>query len=141
MGIENSVTLIGRLTRDPELRYVPSGDPVANFSVAVDRPFTDSKGEQGVDFIDIVAWKKLAENTAKYTAKGKQVGIQGRLQIRTYETQDGQKRKVAEVVAHSIKFLSPKNGNGAHAPEPAAVAAGTPDGSAASDDGSEDQPF
>ncbi len=101
----NRVILIGRLTRDPELRYVPSGAPVASFTLAVDRPFRDQQGNRETDFIDIVAWRKLAEQVSQYVTKGRLVAVEGRLQIRSYETQDGQKRKVAEVVADGIRFL------------------------------------
>jgi len=101
----NRIILIGRLTRDPELRYVPSGAPVASFSLAVDRPFRDQQGNRETDFIDIVAWRKLAEQVSQYMTKGRMVAVEGRLQIRSYETQDGQKRKVAEVVADGIRFL------------------------------------
>ncbi len=101
----NKILLIGRLTKDPELRYVPSGEPVANFSLAVDRPFKNSQGERETDFVDIVAWRKSAELASQYLTKGRLVAIEGRLQIRSYETQDGQKRKAAEVVADRIEFL------------------------------------
>lgn len=101
----NRVILIGRLTRDPELRYVPSGAPVASFTLAVDRPFRDQQGNRETDFIDVVAWRKLAEQVSQYVTKGRLVAVEGRLQIRSYETQDGQKRKVAEVVADGIRFL------------------------------------
>jgi len=101
----NSIVLVGRLTRDPELRYVASGDPVVNFAIAVERAYRNAEGGREVDFIDIVAWRKLAENTAKYTGKGHLIGVRGRLQIRSYQTQDGQKRKVAEVVADTVRFL------------------------------------
>ncbi|HYM92232.1 MAG TPA: single-stranded DNA-binding protein [bacterium] len=101
----NRIILIGRLTRDPELRYVPSGAPVASFTLAVDRPFKDQQGNRETDFIDIVAWRKLAEQVSQYMSKGRMVAVEGRLQIRSYETQDGQKRKVAEVVADGIRFL------------------------------------
>lgn len=101
----NRIILIGRLTRDPELRYTPSGVPVASFSVAVDRPFTNQQGERETDFIDVVVWRKLADLCGQYLAKGRLVALEGRLQIRSYETQEGQRRKVAEVVADNVKFL------------------------------------
>jgi single-strand DNA-binding protein len=104
----NRIILIGRLTRDPELRYVPSGHPVAQFTLAVDRPFTNQAGEHDTDFIDIVAWRKLAEQVSQHLSKGRLVAVEGRLQIRSYETQDGQKRKVAEVVADGVRFLDRK---------------------------------
>ncbi|MDR5684381.1 MAG: single-stranded DNA-binding protein [Armatimonadota bacterium] len=101
----NKVILIGRLTRDPELRYLPSGQPVATFTLAVDRPFVNQQGERKADFIPIVAWRKLAEQTSQHLSKGRLVAVDGRLQIRDYETQDGQKRRQAEVVAENIRFL------------------------------------
>lgn len=136
----NRIILIGRLTRDPELRYVPSGAPVASFTLAVDRPFRDQQGNRETDFIDIVAWRKLAEQVSQYMSKGRMVAVEGRLQIRSYETQDGQKRKVAEVVADGIRFLD----RGRTSPPEAAPAAAAP---AAAEDASpgggndEDVPF
>jgi single-strand DNA-binding protein len=115
----NRIILIGRLTRDPELRYVPSGAPVASFTLAVDRPFRDQQGNRETDFIDIVAWRKLAEQVSQYMSKGRMVAVEGRLQIRSYETQDGQKRKVSEVVADGIRFLDRgKTAAAAEAPAP-----------------------
>lgn len=101
----NHIVLIGRLTRDPELRYTPNGVAVANFDLAVDRPTTNQQGERETDFIRIVVWQKQAENCANYLKKGRLVAAEGRLQIRSYETQDGQKRRVAEVVASHVQFL------------------------------------
>ena len=101
----NHIVLIGRLTRDPELRYTQNGLAVANFDLAVDRPTTNQQGERQTDFIRIIAWQKQAELCANYLKKGRLVGVQGRLQIRSYETQDGQKRRVAEVVASYVQFL------------------------------------
>ena len=101
----NRVVLIGRLVRDPELRYTPSGAAVANFTIAVDRQFTTKQGTKETDFIDIVTWQKLAETVANNLGKGRLVAIEGRLQVRSYETQEGQKRKVAEVVADNVRFL------------------------------------
>ncbi len=101
----NQVVLIGRLTRDPELRYTPNGIAVASFDLAVDRSVTNQQGERETDFIRIVAWQKQAELCANYLKKGRLVAVQGRLQIRNYETQDGQKRKSAEVVAGFVQFL------------------------------------
>lgn len=101
----NHVVLIGRLTRDPELRYTPNGVPVAKFTLAVDRPFTNQAGERAADFITVVTWNKLAENCANYLGKGRLCAVEGRLRIRSYEDQDRQKRRVAEVVAGSVQFL------------------------------------
>jgi len=102
----NQVVLIGRLTRDPELRYTPgNGVPVATFTLAVDRPFANQQGEREADFINIVTWRKLAENCANYLQKGSLSAVTGRLQIRSYEDNQGIKRKVAEVVADNVRFL------------------------------------
>lgn len=102
----NRIILIGRLTRDPELRYTPSGQPVASFSLAVDRPFKSQDGQKQTDFIDIVAWRKLAERVGQYATKGRLVAVEGRLQIRSYEAKDGSgRRKVTEVVADAVRFL------------------------------------
>lgn len=105
----NHIILIGRLTKDPELRYTPNGVAVSNFDLAVDRPTTNANGERETDFIRIVAWQKTAENCANYLKKGRLVAVEGRLQIRSYETQDGQKRRVAEVVANFVQFLERAN--------------------------------
>jgi single-strand DNA-binding protein len=106
----NRVILIGRLTRDPELRVTnTSGIPVVRFSLAVDRGFKSATGERGVDFIDCVAWRKLAETVAQYLTKGRLAAVEGRLQIRTYETPDGQKRRAAEVVCDDVRFLDSKH--------------------------------
>lgn len=105
----NRVILIGRSTRDPELRYTANGTAVASFCLAVDRTYKNSNGEKETDFINIVAWNKLGELCGEYLAKGKQVALEGRLQIRSYEDNNGSKRTVAEVVADSVQFLSPKD--------------------------------
>lgn len=105
----NHVILIGRLTRDPELRYTPNGVAVANFTLAVDRPYTNREGEREADFIPIVVWQKLAETCANHLHKGRLVAVDGRLQIRSYDTQDGQRRRVAEVVAANVQFLDRAN--------------------------------
>jgi single-strand DNA-binding protein len=132
----NRIILIGRLTRDPELRYVPSGQPVASFTLAVDRSFVNQQGERATDFIDIVAWRRLAEQVTQHLNKGRLVAVEGRLQIRSYETQDGQKRKVAEVVADAVRFLDRKPG----APTAAVEGSGT-EAEPESGDGADDVPF
>ena len=105
----NKVILIGRLTADPELRVTTtSAIPVARFSVAVDRPFA-KEGQQDVDYVDCIAWRKLGEAVAQYMHKGSLVAVEGRLQIRAYETQDGRKGRAAEVVADDVRFLEPKS--------------------------------
>ena len=104
----NKVILIGRLTRDPELRYTSSNVPTASFSVAVDRNFTNQNGEREADFINIVVWRKQAENCKNYLTKGSQVAIEGRIQTRNYDGQDGKKVYVTEVVADNVQFLGSK---------------------------------
>lgn len=103
----NRVVLIGRLTRDPELKYVPSGLPVASFSLAVERLYTNKDGEKEVDYIPVVTWRKQAENCANYLGKGSLVAVDGHMQVRTYE-QDGQRRYITEVVAENVRFLDRK---------------------------------
>lgn len=102
----NKVFLIGNLTRDPELRYTPSGIPVARFTIAVNRPSAKSEKNE-VDFINVVAWRRLAEICGEYLKKGRPVSIEGRLQIRTYE-KDGEKKTFAEVVAEGMQMLGKK---------------------------------
>ena len=106
----NKVFLIGRLTADPELRYTPSGAAVCNFRLAVDRRFTNQNGEREADFFNIVVWNKAAENCAKYLSKGRQVAVDGRLQNRSFDGNDGQRKNVTEIVADNVEFLS--NGQG-----------------------------
>ncbi len=122
----NRIILIGRLVKEPELRYTPNGIPVATFRLAVDRPFTNTQtGQRETDFIDLVTWRKLAETCAQHLGKGRLVAVEGRLQIRSYETQDGQKRRAAEVVADNVQFLDrPKESGGQSGPAPAAYGAG-----------------
>ncbi|SHF49051.1 single-strand binding protein [Desulfofundulus australicus DSM 11792] len=101
----NKIILIGRLVREPELRYTPSGTAVARFTLAVDRPFTNRQGEREADFIDIVVWQKQAEVCSQYLGKGRLVAVEGRLQIRSYDDSQGVRRKTAEVVAEQVRFL------------------------------------
>ena len=101
----NRVILIGRLARDPELRYTPAGNAVASFAVAVDRPFNGQAGEKEVDFINIVTWNKLAETCANYLKKGRLAAVEGRLQVRNYDNNEGRKVYVTEVVAENVRFL------------------------------------
>ncbi len=104
----NKVFLIGYLARDPELRYTSSNIPVASLTLAVNRNFTNQNGEKEVDFINIVVWKKQAENIHKYCFKGSKVAIEGRIQVRSYDDQNGQKRYVTEVVSENIEFINTK---------------------------------
>lgn len=105
----NRVVLIGRLTKDPELRYTPNGVAVCNFTLAIDRNFKNSQGERDTDFINCVVYRQLAELSANYLAKGKLAAVDGRIQVRSYTAQDGQKRWVTEVIAEDVRFLSPKD--------------------------------
>lgn len=99
----NCVFMVGRLTRDPELRFIAgSGKAVANFAIAVDRPFAK---EKVADFFNVVVWGKTAENVANYLAKGRQVAVKGYLQSRSYEDKAGQKRYITEIVADTVEFI------------------------------------
>ncbi|NLV85660.1 MAG: single-stranded DNA-binding protein [Clostridiales bacterium] len=101
----NHISLMGRLTRDPELRYTQAGTPVASFSLAVDRDFASKEsGERQTDFIDIVAWRQTGEFVSKYFQKGSMAVVTGRLQIRDWQDKEGNKRRSAEVVADNIYF-------------------------------------
>ncbi len=104
----NKVMLIGRLTRDPDLRYTPSNIATVTFSIAVNRPFTNQSGVREADFINIIAWRKQAENVKKYITKGSLVAVEGRIQTRNYDDKDGKKVYVTEVVADTVQFLEPK---------------------------------
>jgi len=102
----NRVVLVGRLTRDPDLRYTTNGGvAVTRFTVAVNRKFTNQQGEREADFINIVAWRNLAENCGNYLRKGSLVAVEGRIQTRSYENQEGRTVYVTEVVADDVRFL------------------------------------
>ena len=119
----NRVILIGRLTRDPETSYTQSGIARTKFTLAVERNYSQD-GKRPVDFIDIVVWRNQAESAGKYLRKGLMTAVVGSLQIRSYEMQDGQKRRVAEVVADEVRFLEwPKDGAGGQAQQQTDVAA------------------
>lgn len=107
----NRVILVGRLTKDPEYRQTPSGVSVATFTLAVNRSFTNSQGEREADFINVVVFRKQAENVSKYLSKGSLAGVDGRIQSRNYENKEGRRVFVTEVVADSVQFLEPKNNN------------------------------
>jgi len=108
----NRVILIGRLTKEPELRYTPSGAAVASFTLAVNRTRANAQGERETDFIPVVVWQKQAENCANYIGKGSLVAVDGRIQVRTYEAKDGQRRWVTEVIAENVRFLDKKEKSG-----------------------------
>ena len=101
----NRVVLVGRLTKDPELRFTSSNIAVVSFTLAVNRSFTTQDGKNEADFIQCVAWRKTAENVGKYVRKGSLVGVDGRIQTRNYEAQDGTRRYITEVVADNVRFL------------------------------------
>ena len=105
----NKAILIGRLTRDPELRTTPTGRNVCQFSVAVSRNFTNANGEREADFINCVVWDKQAENLVKYQKKGNQIAVEGRIQTRNYDNNEGRKVYVTEVVATNVQFLESRN--------------------------------
>ncbi|ERI08559.1 single-strand binding family protein [Aneurinibacillus aneurinilyticus ATCC 12856] len=109
----NRVILIGRLTKDPELRYTQSGTAVATFTLAVDRRVTNQQGERETDFISVVVWSKQAELCAQYLNKGRQTAVEGRLQVRNYENNEGRRVYVTEVVAENVQFLGSGQGAGA----------------------------
>lgn len=108
----NRVVLVGRLTRDPELRYTPNGIAVATITLAVNRPFSNQQGNREADFINIVIWRKQAENVANYLRKGSLAGVDGRLQTRNYENNEGKKVFITEVVADTVQFLESKGSSG-----------------------------
>ena len=125
----NKIILMGRLTRDPELRRTQSGTAVTSFSLAVDRDFKSQSGEKETDFIDIVAWRNTAEFVSKYFTKGRMAVVEGRLQIRDWTDRDGGKRRSAEVVADNVYFGDSRREGGSD--YSAAPAYGAPSGYAA----------
>ncbi|CAM3629735.1 single-stranded DNA-binding protein [Marinicrinis lubricantis] len=108
----NRVILIGRLTRDPELRYTPSGVAVTQFTLAVDRNFTSQQGQREADFIPIVTWRQLAETCANYLRKGRLTAVEGRIQVRSYDNNEGRRVYVTEVVADNVRFLESNRSEG-----------------------------
>lgn len=106
----NKIILVGRITKDPELKTIPSGSQVVNFSIAVNRSYTGASGERKADFIECVVWSKQAENLAKYVKKGALIGVEGKLQQKVYESEQGT-RYTYEVFCDNIQFLESKNSN------------------------------
>lgn len=104
----NNVVVVGRLTRDVDLRYTNNGTAYASFTLAVDRPFKNQNGERETDFINCAMWRKPAENLANYTKKGSLIGVEGRIQTRNYENEKGQRVYVTEVLAERFSFLESK---------------------------------
>ncbi|MEH7609581.1 single-stranded DNA-binding protein [Priestia megaterium] len=111
----NRVILIGRLTKDPELRYTPAGVAVTQFTLAVDRPFASQGGEREADFIPIVTWRQLAETCANYLKKGRLTAVEGRIQVRNYENTEGKRVYVTEIIADNVRFLESNRDGGSSA--------------------------
>jgi single-strand DNA-binding protein len=107
----NRVILIGRLTKDPDLRYTPAGVAVCQFTLAVDRPFTSQGGEREADFIPVVTWRQLGETCANYLRKGRLTAVEGRIQVRNYENNEGKRVYVTEVIADNVRFLESNRDN------------------------------
>ena len=105
----NRVILIGRLTRDPELRYTPAGVAVTQFTIAVDRPFSNQQNQREADFIPVVTWRQLAETCANYLRKGRLTAVEGRIQVRNYDNNEGKRVYVTEVIADNVRFLESAN--------------------------------
>lgn len=122
----NRITIMGRLTRDPELRRTGSGVAVASFTLAVDRDFTSKGNEKETDFIDCVAWRQTGEFVSKYFAKGRMAVVSGSLQIRKWKDKDGNERRSAEIIADSVYFADSKNVAENGNSRPTAVPAGNP---------------
>ncbi len=150
MANYNRVMLMGNLTKDPELKYIQSGAAVTNLRLAINRNYTTKSGEERkeVCYVGVVVWQKQAENCAKYLHKGSPVFVEGRLQSRSWETDDGQKRSILEVVADRVQFLgSPRDsaagqtGEGDKPAEDAAGETAPPTGEAPSMDSEDDVPF
>lgn len=113
----NRVILIGRLTKDPELRYTPAGVAVTQFTLAVDRPFSSQAGEREADFIPVVTWRQLAETCANYLRKGRLAAVEGRIQVRNYDNNEGRRVYVTEVIADNVRFLESASSGGGNREE------------------------
>ncbi len=120
----NLMVMVGRLTRDPDLRYTPNGAAVAHFTLAVDRRYTNQAGERQTDFIDVECWQKLAESASQYLTKGRLVLVQGEVHIDNYQTQDGQARRSVRVRASTWQFMEPQRDRAPGGAEQAGAAAG-----------------
>jgi single-strand DNA-binding protein len=121
----NRVILIGRLTKDPELRYTPAGVAVTQFTLAVDRPFSNSQTrEREADFLNIVTWRQLAETCANYLRKGRLTAVEGRIQIRNYDNSEGRKVYVTEIVADNVRFLESSGSGNREEGTPAGTGSG-----------------
>src|SRR3954469_15742571 len=138
----NKVILIGRMATDPELKYTPSGHAVSTFRVAVNRPVANAQGEREADFIDIVVWRQSAEFAANWLGKGRLVALEGRLQVRSYTTQAGEKRRVCEVLGDNLKALGRKPDHAREGAPAAGQGAGASASASVSDDpAAYDDPF
>ena len=120
----NNAVLVGRMANDPELKYTPSGVAVSTFRLAVNRPFPNKDGEKQADFLDIVAWRQQAEFAANYLGKGRLVLVEGRIQVRSYDDQEGKRRKVWEIVSENLRGLDRPKDPGAAESTAAAPAEG-----------------
>lgn len=139
----NRVILIGRLTRDPELRYTPAGVAVTQFTIAVDRPFTSQGGEREADFIPVVTWRQLAETCANYLRKGRLTAVEGRIQVRNYDNNEGKRVYVTEVIADNVRFLESPNregGGGSGREESSSHGGGNSGGNSSSGGGNRPEP-
>ena len=105
----NRAILVGRLTRDPELRRTANDIPVATFTLAVNRPYSNPSGESDADFIQCVVWRRKAETVSQFLSKGSLVGVEGRIQTRTYDDQEGNRKYITEVLCDSVQFLEPRS--------------------------------
>ena len=130
----NRTVLVGRLTKEPELKYTQSGVAVCRFTLAVNRTFANQSGEREADFINVVTWRKQAENTANYLRKGSLAGIEGRIQTSSFDGQDGKRVFMTEVVADSVQFLEPRSSSDNGGSQPSS--SGNTTGAAANSNGS-----
>ena len=137
----NRIILIGRLTQDPTVRYTNTGIAIATFGLAVDRRYRNAQGERETDFINIVAWRKTAELCGQYLGKGRLVAVDGSLQTRTYQTPQGENRKVYEVVADNVQFLDRAPGAAAPEQPPPSDEAAPPMPSGGGEEQEDDLPF
>lgn len=139
----NHVVLIGNLTDDPELRFTQSGMARARFSVAVNRRWKDRDGniKEEVTFVPIVVWGSQAENCVNFLSKGRSVAVEGRLRIHTFQTEEGERRKITEVVANNVQFLGSRRGEAPEAAESEPAATSTPTETNTSEGGEEEVPF
>lgn len=137
----NKVFIMGRLTKNPELRRTNSGTAVTSFTLAVDRDFKNADGTKETDFIDVVAWRGTAEFTAKYFTKGRMAVVEGRLQMREWQDKDGNKRRNAEVIADNVYFGDSRSDNGVHQAAKAPVNVDAEDFAEVEDDMDDSLPF